>query len=169
MPIFLNYADSYHIFDQLDIKEKTKFKAIIYNDDYENNNINCRLFKLYKFSISAYMVLFCDIEETNPKGYNFINFNSTKFNYNEYEIIIEQKIDFGFLVMDSNRAELYSIKKAIVFEDNKDSFDLKFKIYSYNNENMFLCLGYKLISKIDCNAKDNDLICLVKKNKIEEI
>ena len=166
LSLILEFFDEENIFDPLDIDEKTKFKAAISNDTYENNDINCRLFK---YESLDFILILCNIDETIPKGKYFIQFNSVKLIYKDYEINIESDKDLSFEKKDINKIDLYSKKQIINVEDNKNTIELKFKIYSYNNENLFLCqkgLFYKLDS---CKIKDNELNCQISKSKLEEI
>ena len=64
-----------------------------------------------------------------------------------------------------NIIDLYSDKQTITVEKNKDIYDLKFKISSYNQEPIML--NY-LISP-DCRQENNELLCQLTKNKLESI
>ena len=166
LSLIIEYIDAQNIFDPLDIEEKTKFKATISKESYENSEINCRLFKYQ--SLDFILLILCNIDETIPKGEYFIKFNSVKLNYKEYEINIEQSNDLSFEKKDINTVDIYSKKQLITVEDNKDTIELKFNIYSYNNENLFLCEKGSFYKLDSCKIKDDELICKVPKTKLEE-
>ena len=172
-PLKTNYDDKQNIFAPLDIEEKTKFKATISNDTYENNNINCRLFK---YENRENILIFCNLDETIPSGKYFIYFNSVKFNYKEYEIEINIDTEDGKPLQlkkgNENEVELYSYKTIYYIESDKDSIELKFNIIEYNNENLILLSSSSFydvkLFALNCKIEQKELKCQIQKNKIEK-
>ena len=159
-----NFFDENQIFDPLDIEENTKFNTTIFNEINQYNNISCRLWK-YK---SENLNVFCNLDETIPIGKYKIFFKST-FNYKEYEINFISDHNITFEKLDKYSFELYSNLQNIVVEDSKDSYELKFKINAYSNEQLFLC-NFDLIAKIDnCTVERNELKCQILKTEIERV
>ena len=63
-----------------------------------------------------------------------ITFSDT-FNYSDFEFFIySSNITFLITKKDYDLIDLYTDKQIINMFDNKDVYDLKFKIYIYNNE-----------------------------------
>ena len=159
-----NFFDENHIFDPLDIEENTKFNTTIFNEINQYNNISCRLWKYKNENLN----IFCNLDETILIGKYKIFFKST-FNYKEYEINFIADYNITFEKLDKYSFELYSNLQNIVVEDSKDSYELKFKINAYSNEQLFLCL-HDLIAKIDnCTVERNELKCQILKTEIERV
>lgn len=159
-----NFFDENHIFDPLDIEENTKFNTTIFNEINQYNNISCRLWKYKNENLNV----FCNLDETIQIGKYKIFFKST-FNYKEYEINFIADYNITFEKLDKYSFELYSNLQNIVVEDSKDSYELKFKINAYSNEQLFLCL-HDLIAKIDnCTVERNELKCQILKTEIERV
>ena len=95
--------------------------------------------------------------------------NNTKINYKDNEFTIYSYTDLTIKKIDSNIINLYSDKQVINVEEGKDSYDLKFKINSYNQEKLFFMkdLVYTYLDK--CKVESNELICPISKSKLEEI
>ena len=134
--------------DTLDIVDTTRnflFKATI-SDKY---NVSCGLWK----AKNENLFIFCDINENIPKGEHHLNLNNIQFNYNdEYLVTLKARNSFDFTKLDSDIIDLYAEKQIINLEEGKDSYDLKFKIISYNQEKIFI--NYNTV--IDNCKKEND-------------
>ena len=87
LSFYTDFNDKEGIFDPLDIEEKTKFTAIIFNEINEYNNINCRLWKLYE-NLNA----FCNLDETIPKGNYTIFLNLVHLIIKNMKLILNQFI-----------------------------------------------------------------------------
>ena len=169
-----NYTDEKNIFDISDIEEKTHFNSSIirfsyYNQDYFN--VTCRLWKPQNDTIR----LLCKLNE--DIGDYGIKLNSVIFSYKKYNIAIISKMSFITQSMKTSRniPLLYSDKQEINLEEDKQYYDLKFKIEEYNNEVLFLQRKDKGIDTDltelildDCNAEGKDLICKIEKERIIE-
>jgi hypothetical protein len=73
---------------------------------------------------------------------------------------------FTFTKLNKNIIDLYSSKQTIILKDDKEIYDLKFKIVSYNNE--MLLINYQSALE-NCEQVSNELICHIAKGKLEEI
>lgn len=62
--------------------------------------------------------------------------------------------------MNKNIIDLYSSKQTIILKDDKEIYDLKFKIVSYNNE--MLLINYQSALE-NCEQVSNELICHIAK------
>ena len=162
-----DFNDKEGIFDPLDIEEKTKFTATIFNETNEYDNINCRLWKFR----DEYLNVFCYLDETIPKGIYEIFFKSCTFNYKDYDINFKSIYNITFRKLDIYSIDLYSNLQNIVVEDSKDSYELKFKINAYDNQE--LILGPESSDKIakfdNCKVEGNELKCQILKIELERI
>jgi uncharacterized cupin superfamily protein len=161
-----NYNDSENIFNISDIEENTKFETTITDEDNNEYNVLCRLWKpeIGKFRV------FCDLNETLSKKEGNIQFNSAHLKYDDYQVIISSNGTlFTVKQFDKVIPFLYSDRQIIDIKEEKD-YELKFKIGKYNNEILYftgVTLGYKIFE--DCKTEENDLICSFKKEDIEEM
>ena len=147
-----DYTDDSNIFDQNKIEEATKFQTTIsiYKENADNEyNVTCRLWKA-----DNNINLIC--KYTGKIQNEKYILNSANFIYDKYNITIGSKCEkFEIDRKDFNFPFLYSGKQTINNNNEQDSFELKFNIESYHNENLFLCyleeIGMKLL--ISKNAK----------------
>ena len=145
--------------DIIDTKRNSCFKTII-SDKY---NVNCGIWK----PENEALYIFCDINENIPKGEYNLSLNNINFIYNEkYSITLKAENNFPFTKLNTDINDLYSDKQIINIEENKESYDLKFKIVSYHQEK--LLINYNLVID-NCKKEDNDLICPISKSKLIEI
>ena len=150
-----------YVYETLDIIDTTRnflFKATI-SDKY---NVNCGLWK----AKNENLFIFCDINENIPKGEHYLDLNNIQFNYNdEYLVTLKAKQNLQFTKIDSNIIDLYAEKQIINVEEGKDSYDLKFKIISYNQEIIFI--NYHTVID-NCKKEKDELICPISKSKLIE-
>ena len=168
-----NYTDDKDIFDISDIEEKTKFNTTIssYYSIGLNYNVNCRIWKPKNDKIR----LFCKLNEEIGQAY--IKLNSAVFSYKKYTIAIISKMSYDIQLYLTRQKvpSLYSDKQEINIEEDKQYYELKFKIEEYNNEVLFLqrkknreeIYLNELILE-DCFTVGKELICKIEKGKIIE-
>ena len=161
-----DYTDYQNIFDQNKIEEATKFQTTIsiYKENAGNEyNVACRLWKA-----DNNINLIC--KYTGQIQNEKYILNSAKFIYDKYNITIGSKCEkFEINQKDFNFPFLYSGKQTINNNNEQDSFELKFNIESYHNENLFLFPGGNWEEAFyleKCEIKDKQLICQITKNKI---
>lgn len=105
--------------------------------------------------------VFCNLDNNIPAGNYTLDFSGiSKFNYQNYNIILEVNKIFLIEKNNNNYLDLYSDNQVINIEEGKELYDLKFKVVSYNNE--FIFLG-SFIS-LDCKQNKDELICSVSKS-----
>ena len=77
---------------------------------------------------------------------------------------------FYLPISDSGYPFLYSDEQIIQIEDNKEFYDLKFKIIEYNNETLYLNHDYRTNIYLDkCLNDGKYLTCTINKEDIEEV
>jgi hypothetical protein len=62
--------------------------------------------------------------------------------------------------------DLYSDKQTLNLDEGKESYDLKFKIVSYNQEKIII--NWAIVLE-DCKQQNDELICPIKKSQLEAI
>ena len=171
LPLHTNYTrdeDEYEIFDKLD-NNKIPFVAVIKDQDGADYQINCRLEIFKKFTDEELIVL-CEFDNNTIPGGNYsVQFDNQFFN-EEFDVnfYVHSSDKFDFIKVDYYITNLYSSDQNIEVDENKDEIEIKFTIFSYNNDHLFL---YKesnsaFISLDDCKQVDHNLKCVLKKDKL---
>ena len=143
---------STNYYDRLfqDTSKRTYFEAKITNNNLESYDIKCWLWNEYILKV------FYNIDENIPKGEWIIYLDVISFKYKNYIInlsTIDSPIKFT-KTDDLNIVDLYSDKQTINLDDGKQSYDLKFKIVSYNKEKIIINKN----TVLDCKPKNGELI-----------
>ena len=143
-----------------DTSKSTYFEAEITNNNLQSYVIKCGLWSEYDLKV------FCNIDENIPKGEWIINLDGISFKYKDYIINLKYFSSIKFTKTDDfNIVDLYSDKQTINLDDGKQSYDLKFKIVSYNNEKIIINKN----TVLDCKPKSDELICPITKKKLLSI
>ena len=146
-----------------DTSKKTYFtKEIIKKDTEQNYTIDCGPWIVDNHHDICN--IFCNFNESIPIGEYEISFDD-KFDYLEYEIYAYSEEGFLIKKEDYDIIDLYSDINYINLLDDKQEYELKFKINVYNNEKLFLATNR--IVPIDCKPKKAELICTVNRKQIE--
>ena len=159
----LFYLDYYYYYEynfDIDIKRKTIFKMNITDANNKSYEVGCGIW------INHEILIFCELDDNIPKGQYLFKFNET-FNYSKYEIHLTSNSKvFNITKIDSNKIDIYSGPQTINVVDNTETYELKFKIISYNQEKLFLNLIIAL-EPLDCKIEKDELICPIKKTLLE--
>lgn len=148
-----------------DTQKNVLFSTTIQSNDEDKKTyqVKCGLWKP-----NENLFVFCNIDEKVPTGYyNFKKFDIS-FNYGEYIVNVKQTSESGYYKFDKydyDMVDLYAEKQIINLNDNKDSYELKFKIFIYNKEKLFFENDFFLDN---CRQEKGELICTIKKSKLEE-
>ena len=162
-----NYNDNeLNIFNSSDIEKKTKFETII-QDYHRAKTISCRL---WKQNNNNNLRVICEINEVNNFDFSHdISFHEVSFEYNDYVINIEFH-HFNIKKLNYEIPFLYSDRQIIEIKNDIDSYNLKFKIGTYNDELLYLYGEMDNSLILDkCEKNENELNCKVTKEKLEEI
>ena len=141
-----------------DTDKKTYFEIII-SDKYK---INCGI---WRHKHSGFQV-FCNIDESIPEGEYSLNLDGISFKYKEYMVTLKASKLFTFKKLNKNIVDWYSEEQTIILKEDKEIYDLKFKIVSYNNEKLFISYRHALEN---CKQVKDELICSVTKSELEVI
>ena len=161
--VFYSYIYKYDdIYLEIDTSKKPIFKTEILDSSNKSYIIDCGPWTEEKTNFKLY--IFCNLDETIPHGEFSIEFNST-INYQGYNFNVLSVEKHKITKLDKDIIDLYSDIQTINVTDNKDIYELKFNINSYNNEIIFIGTYDQII---DCFEENNDLlICTISKEKLE--
>ena len=111
------------------------------------------------------LYVFCNIKEDIPSGNYILSFNESQvIGYENYKITFSGNNNFQFTKYDKDIVDLYSGKQNITVEEGKDSYELKFKISSYNQEKIMLYYAF-----LDCSQKNEELICHITRKQLDSM
>ena len=165
-----SYDDtSANIFDASNIEEKTLFQTILIPSNYFNQiNITCHLWKPKNNKI----VIICQINDNLDilnEVTTYAYFNETIFDYNGYKVVIYSNNRFYFKITGNYCPFLYADNITINLRETDESYDLQFKIKTYNNEPLLLSTDdIHYISLENCTRDWNNLFCKIEQSKIIE-
>ena len=151
------------IFNKEEIK--TYFKTTIHSKKEEFYEINCGFLNGFIYSEKY---IFCKISENVNAGEYTIKINQN-FNYLNYQINISQDNSTSFVIYDYNIPFLYSGKQLIEIKNDINSYKLKFKIYSYDNQPLILSTTGNYLPLENCETNNDELICYLEKDSILSI
>ena len=153
------------IFDDKDILEKTKFESMLVDKLNDNNT-----FKIYcRLRNSKIYNILCSVDESIPSGDYYVRINDTKLIYNGYEVIINGEDDCCFEKIDKYLMDIYANSQTINVEEDKNFYEIKFKIYSYNQERLLFLKNLGVYYFEKCNENENELSCTISKERLGEI
>ena len=125
-----------------------------------------------KFWISneGKLVALCYLDENIPKGVYHFYLNES-ITYNNYNITILNNFPHSFVKLDMNVPQLYSSEQTINVEDGKESYEIKFKISAYNNnDKIYLIKGqFCIIPLKNCKSENGELKCIISKSILDQI
>ena len=154
-------------FDPSDIEEKTSSTTnIVYNWGIEKHKTACRLWKPKNDTLK----LLCHIIDNITRGDSGIYLESFYINYKSYEIYVHAS-QTSKIALIYNRAWdpfLYADEQIIQIDEEKESYELRFKYAEYNNEDLYLYSNNAYLFLNNCSKNEMNLICGIKKEEIEE-
>ena len=145
-------------------KKETWFISKI-SDGNTIHEVNCGLWNGQETSYEIFII--CDIEESIPSGEYSVLLNEVEpFTYGDYNVTLDvgqgQK-DLKFKKVDKDIIDLYADSQTLTIEDGIDTYDLKFNIVSYNQEQ--LVFNYFMFLN-NCKNENNILTCTIKKTDL---
>ena len=148
----------YNDVDIIDTERKTYFEITI----AEKYKASCGIWR----EENRNFLVFCNFDESIPEGEYSLNLDGISFKYKEYMITLKASQLFTFKKLNQNIIDLYSSKQTLILKEDKEIYELKFGIVSYNNEMLIMNYHYVLEN---CKQVNNELICPITKSKLEEI
>ena len=165
--LITDYNDTKNIFNETDIEEIIVFNTSI-NVRFDNTyEVTCRLWNPENNNVT----LFCQLHE-DLKGH-YIILDTTHFSYKGYEIFVfseKYKEVRNYYYYEYELPFLYSNTQTINLDDDKETYELRFKILSYDNEFLFLRGNNEEASLIldNCTTSRKDLICFIGRKYLEQ-
>ena len=146
-----------------DTSKTTYFKSKIVQEPNYSKEVDCGFWK----AEGEDLFIFCNIGEDIPQGNYSLSFRETStINYNNYLVTLSQNENLEFIKYDRNIIDLYAEKQNIIVEKDKEIYELKFKISSYNQEPIMI--NYFIFP--DCTQeKNNEIVCKITKGQLESI
>ena len=160
-------------FDQKLLEEKSKFNSTIYDENSNEYEVNCRLWK----ADENILRIICKLNENlkiDKQRYTLkkVSFNFSLDDIEINNVIINQENSIEIEQLNYNAPFLYSKSYTQEIDDqsNDDWNEMfSFNIESYNNETLFLISkGFNIIILNDCQINKKELICNVKKGDFLE-
>ena len=151
--------------------DQNNFEGRFIANDTETYISNCKLLELTDKSIG----IICKLNEVMNFGNNNISIRPMSLLYKEQNkenlgVAISYKGDnINIKQLNYEMSFLYSDKQEINIVDNQDTYNLKFKKYSYDNRPLYLYTSDIKSTKLDCVSANDELTCSVKKDKLIEI
>ena len=152
--VILSFKKSDEAIEFQNTKKEKFFESKIVKDDI-TNNVDCGLWSVEKNLSSIYV--FCNIEEKIPSGNYSLLLNEVQpFDHENYHITLNVgETHLQFEKVDKNIIDLYSEPQEIIFDNVKESYELKFNIVSYNQE----ILKFNNDMFLECKIDNNILKC----------
>ena len=138
-------------FPIVDTSKTVRFQLSITNGK-NYLSVGCGFFKTEREDL----YVFCNVDETIPAGnYTFDLDGIQPITYEGYTVTLAHKTDLQFTKYDTNMNDLYSDKQTINIVEGKETYEIRFKISSYNQDPIFA--NYFLF--INCSQKNDELVC----------
>ena len=144
-----------HIFNESNIT----FNSYIKDLDENNYAVICTLWEG-----NGNIRIFCRLNENLKSENQRIILKEVNFNYKGYNVIILPETYVTVYQRNYNIPFLYSERQNIELNDEKEFYELKFQILSYNNEIIYLT-NYFILD--DCKIVNSELICNLPKKELE--
>ena len=155
-----------NIFNSSDIEEKTKFKTNIIDEEKNNYEVNCRLFKPSGENI----VIICNLNEKLKKENQNIKLSNVTITYKEYNISIISQSFLEVKQLDYKISFIYSDFNTINLYNDEEKYKIIFQYESYHNEILYIYgteFGYTILD--DCIIKIKEIECDLSLDEIQSI
>ena len=149
--------DDLNFFDDSDIEENTHYQFQITGNGTNTYEVSCRLWKDEK----NYIVTFCDLTGEFKVIEEFNIEDKFYFNYKTKNVTLNFKVDYLRLYrIEGKLPFLYSKSQKITVTEGQELVGLTFKVFSYNDEKIFLGVDNIGFTQFDnCRKESNNLYC----------
>ena len=146
-----------------DMKRITMFKKKIIGQNNTSYEVSCG-----PWMCSKEFIIFCEFNENIPKGVYYLQFDKENdiFYYDIYEIHLSS-FPYNITKLDSDQIDLYFDPQTINVTDDKDIYEMNFKILTYSQDRLYFPFVYD--EPLNCKKKSNELICSIKKDTLEGV
>ena len=161
----INYNDTKNLFKDINSNNCITFKSKIIDLNKKEFDVNCKIWKPKDRNIT----IICNLNKNMENNRNSIILDDTILSYKDFTIYIYQD-DFIDVIQNFYHIPFLYYDEQIINIDNKNSYELKFKLGSYNNDVLYIYGESNNYAILDnCKINGNDLICNISKDKLEEI
>ena len=160
--LFINWFYVKGFSGKKDISRKTYFTNKFIDINNKTYNVNCGPWIPDEHTCK----IFCEFDESIPKGNYSITFYNITFNYSDNELTILNPDIILLQKEDYITIDIYSDKQVINLTDKQETYDLKYFIKLYNNEKLYFT-SYQNFIPANCTQKNSELICTLKKDFFE--
>ena len=163
-----NSSDPYKIFANSDIEEQS-FETKLRTKNTVEIGIKCNLWKPIKNNL----LIICNAKE-DPKVMKYDNEAKLveyimKYKGKTIKIYSSKYLKFNYI--NYNYPFLYADNQTIYLNDKSEIYEIKFKVGSYYDKNIYLYDVYNFhkfyIHLDNCKVEKNEMICYLSKEKIE--
>ena len=155
------------VFNRSDIEEKTQFNLELTDTD-KTYTLFCRLWLGNENKIAS----FCNFNDSLKQNITIASKTiraTTTYNTYELNIVIEIT-NIKLTQIDYNIPFLYSAPTEINVDEQEKTYNLEFKIDSYNNELLFMrAKEYRIVPLENCQKNSNILKCEFSKDNLDII
>ena len=159
--LFIGYFNEENYSFKPDINRKTYFTNKILNiNNNKTYDVNCG-----PWIVNEHFYIFCEFDESIPKGIYNIKFDNIKFNYSDVEINLNSYDSIKIIKKDYDMVDLSSNIQTINLFDNKKEYELNYSVILYHNEQLYFL--FDNIVQANCSQKNDILTCTLKRDTIE--
>ena len=154
--------------------EKTKFDLILSEKNSTNTySLKCWLFKFDyndEENDNNRIFIICELEGLKSIGIFTVNDKIT-FKYNMHQVIINFETESNITsILEGKFPFMYYKTQEINLNDEQDKINLEFKVYTYNNEPLFITSDMlDFLELEDCKLNSKKLICQIPKQKLDVV
>ena len=169
-----DYEDINNYFNFFDMDEKTKFDLILSEKNSTNTySLKCWLFKFDyndEENDNNRIFIICELEGLKSIGIFTVNDKIT-FKYNMHQVIINFETESNITsILEGKFPFMYYKTQEINLNDEQDKINLEFKVYTYNNEPLFITSDMlDFLELEDCKLNSKKLICQIPKQKLDVV
>ena len=165
-----NSSETVDIFDESDIEKQNFDSKFIIKDDTLKPDVKCSLWKPKEKCI----YILCNLQQELAPGEIHLKLEDHILHYKDKMIKIYSEKYFKIVFMPTSSPPfLYADKQKIDLNEEKDAYELKFKIKLFNEGDSLNLIDstsnkYNFINiRNDCEIKENELICKINKTNFE--
>ena len=159
------------LFSAYNRKENYRFKPDTNRKTYFTNKIiNKNNNRTYDVNCGPWVAdesfyIFCEFDESIPKGIYNIKFDNIKFTYSDVEINLNNYYSIEITKEDYDMVDLCSNIQTINLFDNKKEYELNYSVILYHNEQLYFL--FDSLVQANCSQKNDILTCTLKRDTIE--
>ena len=145
----------------IDTSKKVRFQLSLTSGE-KYYSVGCGFFR----AEGEQLYTFCNVDEEVPAGDYTFNLNGIQpITYEGFTITLVEGRTLEFHKYDISMNDLYSDKQSITVVEGEDTYELRFKIVSFNKDPIFV--NYYLL--IDCSQENDELVCPISRKQLDAL